>query len=165
MPFLKYILVLLLLSSPCLAGEAAPAATPAPPASPTPAPVRPAGEFQLPVPEGMPVTGIKVPHYDAEGNLLMVFEAASAQRTADDKIEIEDLNLEAMDEEGRKVVVQMPRSTFNLDSKVVTGDKTASISREDLRVTADELDFDTNTRFVKMRGNITMVISTEQTFE
>ena len=165
MPFLKYILVLLLLSSACLAGEAAPAATPAPPASPTPTPIRPAGEFQLPVPEGMPVTGIKVPHYDAEGNLLMVFEAASAQRTADDKIEIEDLNLEAMDEEGRKVVVQMPRSTFNLDSKVVTGDKTASISREDLRVTADELDFDTNTRFVKMRGNITMVISTEQTFE
>ena len=113
----------------------------------------------------MPVTGIKVPHYDAEGNLLMVFEAASAQRTADDKIEIENLNLEAMDEEGRKVVVQMPRSTFNLDSKVVTGDKTASIRREDLRVTADELDFDTNTRFVKMRGNIKMVISTEQTFE
>jgi hypothetical protein len=34
-----------------------------------------------------------------------------------------------------------------------------------LRVTADELDFDTNTRFVKMRGNIKMVISTEQTFE
>ena len=113
----------------------------------------------------MPVTGIKVPHYDEEGNLLMVFEASSAKRSGENTIDIEGLKLEAVDEDGRKVLVEMPHSVFNLDTKVITGDNTASIRREDLSVSADELQFDTNTRNGKLRGNIKMVVSTDQTFE
>jgi len=113
----------------------------------------------------MPVTGIKVPHYDDEGNLLMVLEASVAKRSQPQTIEMEDLKLEAIDEEGKKILIEMPVSTFDLDSKVLKGDKDASIKRDDLRVTADSLEFDTNTRFGKLRGNIKMVVATDKAFE
>lgn len=163
MLLLRIYLVLFLAVPALVAREDSPTATLAPSHSPTP--VSKVGAFELPVPEGMPVTGIKVPHYDEEGNLLMVFEASTAKRSGENTIDIEGLKLEAVDEDGRKVLVEMPYSVFNLDTKVITGDKTAWIRREDLSVSADELQFDTNTRNGKLRGNIKMVVSTDQTFE
>lgn len=148
-----------------LAGAALCQAQPAPTPSPSPVAKSFAEGFELPVPEGMPVTGIKVPHYDDEGNLLMVLEASVAKRSQPQTIEMEDLKLEAIDEEGKKILIEMPVSTFDLDSKVLKGDKNASIQREDLRVTADSLEFDTNTRFGKLRGNIKMVVATDKAFE
>lgn len=136
-----------------------------PAASPSPSPTPAQGGFELPVPEGIPVTGIKVPHYDEDGNLLMVLEAAVAKRPQPGTIEMEELKLEAVDEEGKKILIEMPVSTFDLDSKVLKGDKSASIRREDFRVTADSLEFDTNTRFGKLRGNIKMVVATDKAFE
>lgn len=155
--------ILLIAGQALFAREDSSVATPVPAA--TPAPGSKAGEFELPVPEGMPVTGIKVPHYDGEGNLLMVFEAASARRSGGNTIDIEELRLESVGEDGKKVLVEMPHSVFHLDTKILTGDKTASIRREDLSVSADELQFDTNTRLGKLRGNIKMTISTDQVFE
>ena len=64
-----------------LAGAALCQAQPAPTPSPSPVAKSFAEGFELPVPEGMPVTGIKVPHYDDEGNLLMVLEASVAKRS------------------------------------------------------------------------------------
>jgi len=159
----KFCLILLLTAPAVFARQDSPLAAPSP--SPSPTPVPKVGAFELPVPEGMPVTGIKVPHYDEEGNLLMVFEASSAKRSGENTIDIEGLKLEAVDEDGKKVLVEMPRSVFNLDTKVITGDNTASIRREDLSVSADQLHFDTNTRNGKLLGNIKMVVSTDQAFK
>lgn len=134
-----------------------------PAASPSPTPAQ--GALELPVPEGIPVSGIKVPHYDEDGKLLMVLEAAVAKRTNPETIEMEGLKLEALDEEGKKTFIEMPFSTFDLGSKVLRGDQSALIRREDLRVTADSLEFDTNTRFGKLRGNIKMVVATDKAFQ
>ncbi len=118
--------------------------------------------FDLPLPLGMPVNGIRVPQYDEDGKMLMLLEAATAKRIDDTRIEMEDVKVEASDEDGRKIFVELPYSIFNLESRILTGDKSALIRREDFEITGDSIDFNTKTRFGTMRGNIKMVISTDQ---
>ena len=118
-------------------------------------------DFDLPVPVGMPVNGIKVPQYSEDGRRLMLFEAAVAKKVDEKRVEMESLKLEALDGEGRKIFVELPQAVFNLDSRILTGDNSAKISREDFEITGDSIEFNTKTRFGTLRGNVKMVISTE----
>jgi hypothetical protein len=118
-------------------------------------------DFDLPVPVGMPVNGIKVPQYSEDGRRLMLFEAAIAKKVDEKRVEMESLKLEALDGEGRKIFVELPQAVFNLDSRILTGDNSAKISREDFEITGDSIEFNTKTRFGTLRGNVKMVISTE----
>lgn len=118
-------------------------------------------DFDLPVPVGMPVNGIKVPQYSEDGRRLMLFEAAVAKKVDEKRVEMESLKLEALDGEGRKIFVELPQAVFNLDSRILTGDNSAKISREDFEITGDSIEFNTKTRFGTLRGNVKMVIFTE----
>jgi len=118
-------------------------------------------DFDLPVPVGMPVNGIKVPQYSEDGRRLMLFEAAIAKKVDEKRVEMESLNLEALDGEGRKIFVELPQAVFNLDSRILTGDNSAKISREDFEITGDSIEFNTKTRFGTLRGTVKMVIFTE----
>jgi len=117
-------------------------------------------EFDIPVPLGMPVKGIKIPHRDANGKLLMVFEAEVAKKLDDARIEMDDLKIESFDDEGRKVFVQVAHSIFNLESRILVGDSRTLIRRDDFEITGDSVEFDTRSRDAKMRGNIKMTILT-----
>jgi len=131
----------------------------------TPDPATPSSqesEFDLPVPMGMPVNGIKIPQYDEDGKLLMLLEAGVAKKVDDQHIEMEDLKLQALDANGEKIFVELPQAVFNLQTRILTGDKTARIYRDDFEITGDGIDFNTKTRFGTLRGNVRMVISTEQ---
>ena len=118
-------------------------------------------DFDLPVPVGMPVNGIKVPQYSEDGRRLMLFEAAIAKKVDEKRVEMESLKLEALDGEGRKIFVELPQAVFNLNSRILTGENSAKISREDFEITGDSIEFNTKTRFGTLRGNVKMVISTE----
>ncbi len=131
----------------------------------TPAPAVPSSqesEFDFPVPMGMPVNGIKIPQYDDDGKLLMLLEAGVAKKVDDQHIEMEDLKLQALDASGEKIFVELPQAVFNLETRIITGEKTARIYRDDFEITGDGIDFNTKTRFGTLRGNVRMVISTEQ---
>lgn len=119
-------------------------------------------EFDLPVPVGMPVNGIKVPQYAEDGRRLMLFEAAVAKKVNEQRVEMESLKLEALDGEGRKIFVELPQAVFNLETRVLTGGNSAKIYREDFEITGDSIEFNTKTRFGTLRGNVRMVISTEE---
>ena len=118
-------------------------------------------DFDLPVPVGMPVNGIKVPQYAEDGRRLMLFEAAVAKKVDEQRVEMESLKLEALDGEGRKIFVELPQALFNLETRILTGENSAKISREDFEITGDSIEFNTKTRFGTLRGNVKMVISTE----
>lgn len=118
--------------------------------------------FEMPVPLGMPVNGLKIPQYDPNGKLLMLFEAATATKVNEEVVEMKTLKLEALDGDGQKIFVELPQATFNLESRLLTGDKTAKIRREDFEITGDTIEFNTQTRFGTLRGNVKMVISTEK---
>ena len=119
-------------------------------------------EFDLPVPVGMPVSGIKVPQYAEDGRRLMLFEAAVAKKVNEQRVEMETLKLEVLDGEGRKIFVELPQAVFNLETRVLTGENSAKIYREDFEITGDSIEFNTKTRFGTLRGNVRMVISTEE---
>ncbi len=119
--------------------------------------------FEMPVPVGMPVNGLKVPQYDQDGKLLMLFEAATATKVNEEVVEMDSLKLEALDSEGQKIFVELPQAVFNLKTNLLTGDKTATIRREDFEITGDSIEFNTQTRFGILRGNVKMVISNEET--
>ena len=119
-------------------------------------------QFEMPVPVGMPINGLKIPQYDPDGKLLMLFEAATATKVNEEVVEMDSLKLEALDSEGQKIFVELPQAVFNLKSHLLTGDKTAKIWREDFEITGDSIEFNTQTRFGTLRGNVKMVISTEE---
>jgi hypothetical protein len=132
-------------------------------AEPTPAPSPEEKELEVPVPVGIPVNGIKVPHYNSEGELELVLEADSAQKSDETNVHFTNLKLEALDDEDRKIFVELPQAVLNLDTRILTGDKTVHIRREDFTISGDRIEFNTKTRFGTLKGNISMVISSENT--
>jgi len=130
--------------------------------SPTPQSNGKKEELDVPLPVGIPVNGIKIPHYNEEGKLVLMMQADSAKKTDDSHIEMSELRVEASDAEGRKVFVNLPHANFDLDTRILTGDKSAEIKRDDFTATGDSIEFNTQTRFGKMRGNIFMTIQSEQ---
>jgi len=131
--------------------------------TPGPSPSPSDGEdFELPVPIGMPVSGVKVPQYDKDGKLLMLLEAEKAKKMNDQIIEMDALKLEALDGDGRKIFVELPQAVFNLESRILSGSNSAKIHREDFEITGDSIEFNTKTRFGTLRGNVKMVISTDE---
>jgi len=131
------------------------AASPSPAPSPTP--------FDVPVPVGMPVNGIKVPHYDDTGRLALLIEADVAHKTDETTVEMENLRLEALDEDGRKIFVELPKSVLDLETRFLTGENNIQLRRDDFTITGDWIEFDTKKRHGTIRGNIRMVVSTETT--
>ncbi|MDX2079712.1 MAG: hypothetical protein SFU53_02920 [Terrimicrobiaceae bacterium] len=128
--------------------------------SPSPSPEKAEPEFDIPVPEGMPVRGIKIPHRDENGELLMVFEAEVAQRIDENRIEMQNLRIDAFDDDGKKVFIELPHSIFNLETRILAGDRNALIKREDFEITGDSVEFNTRTRNGIVRGNVKMTILT-----
>jgi|GEM_PF-876335 len=129
----------------------------------------PAGEEELDlslVPAGQPVKGIKIPYYAADGvTLQMVFEAGTARRIDDENIEMENLKITGDSDDGRKFSVEFPRSLFNIDKRMLTGDQGVVISREDFEITGKAAEFDIKTRNGKVLGNVKMIILSTEGFE
>jgi hypothetical protein len=122
-------------------------------------------KIEVPVPVGIPVLGLKIPHYDVNGKLAMAFETESAKKIDESQIEMTNVKLEVLDNEGNKIFVELPQSLFNLDTRILSGHKGALIKRSDFVITGDHIEFNTKTRFGTIRGNVKMVISTENNFQ
>ncbi len=147
--FLKISTILVALALPSLHGEPSPQPSPSP------------DSFDVPVPVGMPVNGIKVPYYDESGRLALLIEADVAQKSDQTTVHLENLHLEALDEDDRKIHVELPKAVLDLETRILTGDNSATIRREDFTITGDTIEFDTKNRFGTLRGNIRMVVDTE----
>jgi Lipopolysaccharide-assembly, LptC-related len=114
--------------------------------------------FDVPVPVGIPVKGIKIPHRNEEGKLVMTIEAEVATKLDEHHVDMQNMKIESLDDDGKKVNVEMPHSIFDLDTRVLTGDKHALIRRDDFEITGDSVEFNTKTRNAILRGKIRMVI-------
>jgi hypothetical protein len=129
--------------------------TPRPEASPEADPT----DFDIPVPEGQPVRGIMIPYYGADGTTLqMTVSADVAQRIDDENIEMENMSIDAISDEGAKILVEMPHAVFNMESRTLKGDKGVTIEREDFEIEGNAGEFDVRTRFGKVIGNVKMII-------
>ena len=118
-------------------------------------------KIEVPMPIGIPVDGIKIPQYDEKGNLRMLVQADSATKIDDSRIEMQKLVLEANDDEGRKIYVELPQGELNLDTRILKGSPSALIRRNDFEITGDAIEFNTITKNGKLLGNIKMTLTQE----
>jgi hypothetical protein len=124
-----------------------------------------AQDIDIPVPEGIPVKGIKVPSYSADGKLLMMLDAEQARKLDADRIEFENLKIDAYSDDDKKIYVELPRSIFNLTTRILTSESRVLIRREDFELVGDAGEFYTRNRFAKILGNVKMTIFSTENFD
>ncbi len=118
------------------------------------------------LPPGEPVKGLRIPYYAADGTTLqMVFEAATARRIDDANIEMEDLRIDAVDDDQKKFLVQMPQSLFNIETRRLTGENGVLIKRDDFEIRGKQGEFDIRNRLGKVLGNVRMIIYNTEELE
>ena len=144
-----------ILSIVVLAASSAFGADPSP--APSPDPGQAAG-FDLPVPMGIPVKGIKIPHRNEEGKLVMTIEAEVAKKIDETHIEMENMKIESVDDDGKTINIILPHSVFDLDTRILSGESNALIQRDDFEITGDSVEFNTKTLHATLRGKIRMII-------
>lgn len=172
------LLLAVILAAP--AGLQAEAASPSPQAEPIQAEVKPSpkadhkpakekksdvAEFDIPVPIGPPIKGLKVPHYDEDGNLMFLFDAEVARKVDASHIEMENLKIDAYSDDGKKFYIEMPAAVFNLETRILDGDQKVLVRREDFEILGDAGEFHTKTRFAKIIGKVKMTIFSTDNLE
>jgi Lipopolysaccharide-assembly, LptC-related len=130
---------------------AAPETTP--PASAT-NPAAKGERIDLPVPVGEPVKGIKIPQYDETGKLTMSLSADTARKLDEKKVELGQLKVEFHDKDEKEIVVEIPHSMLDLETKVLSADSETRIQREDFEITGKTAEFDTASRSGTFKGRV-----------
>jgi hypothetical protein len=115
-------------------------------------------DFDMPVPLGIPVKGIKIPHRDDSGKLVMTIEAEVATKLDEHHVEMENMKIESLDDDGKTMNIELPHSIFDLETRILSGDSRAVIHREDFNISGDTIEFHTKTRNATLRGKIHMII-------
>ena len=116
------------------------------------------GFESVPMPINMPVKGIKIPHRNEAGKLVLTIEAEIATKVDEQHVDMQNMKIESFDDDGKKINIEMPHSVFDLETRILTGDRQALIRREDFEITGDAVEFNTKTRYAILRGKIRMVI-------
>lgn len=118
------------------------------------------------IPLGQPVKGLKIPYYGEDGTTLqMTVEADVARRVDDVNIELENLKIDAVGDDEKKFLVEMPQSVFNIESRMLTGENGVLIKRDDFEIRGKAAEFDIKSRFGKVLGNVHMIIYSTEDFE
>jgi hypothetical protein len=122
-------------------------------------------DFEIPVPVGVPVKGIRIPQYNEEGKQIMLFDAEVAKKIDDENIEMENLKIEAVSDDDRKFYIELPKSVFNLQTRILNGTDRINIRRDDFELTGDNGEFHTKSRYAKITGDVKMIIFNTENLE
>lgn len=127
------------------------------PANAAPSPSRVttnAGPMDVPVPVGEPVKGIKIPQYDEQGKLTMNLTAETALKLDERKVEFNNLRIQFADKEEKEIIVEIPHSILDLESRLLVADSRTVIRREDFDIAGDKAEFDTVARTGTFKGPV-----------
>jgi hypothetical protein len=118
------------------------------------------GRMSLPLQAGHPSKGLKIPYYDGQGNLQMIFTIGVANKLDADNVEMQEMQVETYNEEGEpEMTVNLPTSVLDLNTRVVTSKTKTTITREDFVITGDSVRFNTLTKQGTLVGNVHMTIN------
>ncbi|CAN5564665.1 hypothetical protein BH20VER1_BH20VER1_32070 [soil metagenome] len=114
----------------------------------------------IPLPIGHEAKGLVLPDYDLEGRLRARFEAATAKRIDEERIQFTGLKMTTFVPEtaATDLSIEMPVSTLDMTSRVITSAERTTIRRADFSIEGDTMEFDTIGRKGKLMGNVKMVI-------
>lgn len=116
-------------------------------------------KMSFPIPEGHDSKGLRIPYMDGEGKKTMYFVIGVARRIDPEHVEMADLEIETFDEEGNsEMAIELPTSTLNLTTRVITTEKQVRIKRDDFELTGETMEFNTETKEGKLGGKVRMLI-------
>jgi hypothetical protein len=110
--------------------------------------------MEVPVLPGEPVKGIKIPQYDENGNLTMCLTAETALKLNDHQVELSSLKVQFDEKEEKEIIVKIPHSILNLDTKILSADSETQIHREDFDIVGESAEFDTLARQGTFKGRV-----------
>jgi hypothetical protein len=108
--------------------------------------------------KGYPSKGLRIPYFDAEGNLQMTFEIGVATRLDDEQLRMDTAQLETFEDGEREMLITLPSAVLNLSSWVISTESPVSIQRSDLELTGQTMVFNTKTKQGKLGGGVRMLI-------
>lgn len=118
------------------------------------------GRMSLPLVEGNDSKGLKIPYYDVEGDLQMIFTIGIATRLDADRVKMQETKVETFNEEGEvDMTVQLPTSVLDLNTRIISSETATTIQREDFVITGDTVQFNTVTKQGTLIGNVRMVVN------
>lgn len=116
-------------------------------------------KFHVPIPVGHDAEGIKLPYFDESGKLQMSFNIESAKRIDHDRLQMVMVKIETYDDEGNpEMTIDVPRSTLDLNTRIVTSNFPVTIRRSDFEVTGETMQFNPETRGGRLIGRVRMLI-------
>jgi lipopolysaccharide assembly outer membrane protein LptD (OstA) len=143
----------------CAAGAGEPTASPqkaaaTPKSSPSMA--------NIPLPIGQEAKGLILPDFDLEGHMRARFEAITAKRIDNDHLQFKGLRMTTFTpENATDLLIDMPESTLDLNTRVITSNQRTTVARSDFQIYGDRMSFDTIGRKGTMSGNVKMVITSQ----
>ncbi len=115
--------------------------------------------MSLPLPPGHDSKGLKIPYYDTQGKLQMIFNIGVASRVKDHLVKMSDTQVETYNPDGeQEMTILLPTSVLDLDTRVITSNTKTTIKREDFTLTGDAIAFKTTTKEGWIVGNVHMTI-------
>jgi hypothetical protein len=113
----------------------------------------------IPLAVGHEAKGLVLPDFDLDGHLRGKFEAGTALRIDDEHIGFRGLRIITYTPENTPdFMIEMSNSVLDLKTRILTSKERTTIKRADFSITADIVEFDTNSRTGKLTGNVKMVI-------
>jgi len=115
----------------------------------------------IPLPIGHEAKGLVLPDYDVQGRLRARFEAATAKRIDEERIQFTGLKMTTYIPEtaAQDLAIDMPVSTLAITSRVISSQQRTTIRRADFSIAGDTMEFDTIGRKGTLHGNVKMVIT------
>lgn len=144
-----------------LLGSAAIAADPEASPKASDGKAKPSGSLtSIPLPIGQEAKGLVLPDFDLNGHLRARFEAGAAKRIAAEQIEFKGLKVTTFTpENATDLSIDMPLSTLDLTTRVITSHDRSTVKRADFDISGDTMKFDTIGRKGTLVGNVKMVIT------
>ncbi|XHR27721.1 MAG: hypothetical protein ACFUZC_17500 [Chthoniobacteraceae bacterium] len=131
--------------------------SPPPAESPTPAPEETKKGIDIPIPINHSAQGVCVPIW-TDGKLQMRYNMEVAFRVDSDQLRLSQLKLETFNDGEPEMVIDMPQSMLNLQTRILTSTDPVTIRRKDLLLVGQNMTFDTQTRQGKFVGPVRVLI-------
>src|SRR6476469_4916191 len=96
----------------------------------------------IPLPIGHEAKGLILPDFDLEGHLRARFEAITAKRIDTDHLQFKGLRMTTFTpENATELLIDMPASTLDLYTRVITADERTTVTRSDFHIAGDKMSF------------------------
>jgi hypothetical protein len=114
----------------------------------------------IPLPVGQEAKGLVLPDFDIEGHMRARFEAITAKRIDQEHLQFHGLRMTTFTPENTpELLIDMPLSTLDLTTRVITSQQRTTVTRADFNIAGDSMKFDTIARKGTLLGNVKMVIT------